>query len=1069
MSIEPEGLIHWQQDPWANRVARVTFEGISLRSFVVRVDAAFDLRPLNPFDFFTDDRCKTVPFVYPDGLERELAPFRQAGPPSEPLADFLESVPYRGSTIDYLVALNRSVADRVRYIIRNEPGIQTSEETLRIGSGSCRDSAVLLVDALRARGLAARFVSGYLIQLRDDGNIPGERKGVSRDVIDLHAWAEVYLPGAGWVGLDGTSGLLTGEGHIPLASAIQPELAAAISGTASLAAERFLFSMDVERLTHEPTARHPYTDAQWESVLRAGDAADAALDRAGVVLTSGGEPTWTSRAHPEQPEWETEALGETKLAAGLAMAAELQERLGQGALVLRSSGKQYPGESLPRWALRILFRRDGVPIWHDPSLQAVLSDGLSDGLSVRPGPAEPPADTVALSVDAPKVTTFRKQLVEHLAVEDCWVAGYEDPWHFARHEQDLPADLDVRSLQDAPDEARRRLASTLRRGLSRPVGYVLPLQWWAGRFITSRWAFRGDQMFLVPGDSPMGLRLPLDRLPGRSPLLPEVDPVYFEQPLRYAPADALPAGSPQQAISEQLLDEGGVLRTALCLETRDGVLHAFVPPMSSAEGFLALIAQIENAAKDAGLPVRVEGYPPPTDPRIETCMVTPDPGVIEVNMPVARSFRQHLRYLDLISDAANHAGLTTEKFQLDGRATGSGGGNHITLGGPTPLSSPFLTRPELLPSLLTYVQHHPALSYLFTGLFVGPTSQAPRIDEARHDSLDEVELAFAQLPADLRAASPSPPWLIDRLLRNLLVDVSGNTHRTEICIDKLYAPEGPSGRQGLVELRAFEMPPHMRMAAVQVALLRCIVARLLHEPYRKPLVRFGTALHDRYMLPYYLAADIRDVAEDLTRFGFAVEPSFFVPFLDYRFPVMGRLELDGVELELRSALEPWTTLGETPVGPAVARYVDSSLERLQLRVVGAVGERYKVTVNGFEVPLHPTRVQGERIAGIRFRAWQPPHCLQPTIPVHHPLRFDVVDTWAERSLGGCQYHVWHPHGRGFDQPPLTASEAAARRAQRFTREGHAPHPARPIPTTPHPSHPLTLDLRRWSRANRRDA
>lgn len=1048
LEVLPRCHLRWQHDPWGNRIARATFEAEErLDHLEVTVDLALDIRPVNPFDFYVDDRCERVPFAYPDGLAEELAPFLAVPPPNAALQAFIEEVPFEGYVVDYLVAFNAHVAKRVGYVIRTDPGIQTSIETLKKGRGSCRDSALLLVDSLRTRGLAARFVSGYLVQLADEGIIPDETKGVERDVVDLHAWAEVYLPGAGWVGIDGTSGLLAGEGHIPLASAVSPTLAAPVTGTASAPTTSFDFTMHVARLGHEPRPRRPYEPASWDAIVAAGAEVDATLSGAGLQLTCGGEPTFTSRLHPREPEWNTEAVGKTKRRQGQRLAAELGRRLAEGVLPLERMGKHYPGESLPRWSIELLWRDDGVPIWRDGSLLAFLGADQATGDDVVPR-----RERALVAAEVAGARRFGEHLARRLEVDPAGLQpAFEDPWHFVREEQRLPVDVDPLAADLDDGEERRRLAHVLDRGLTKEVGYVLPLAADGQRFRSTRWTFRRERLYLLPGDSPLGLRLPLEQLEGEE--LWPLDHTLPAPPLRFdprqekwQPAQAAPPLPPMP------------MRTAVCLEPRNGALYLFLPPLESAEAYLRLISAVEDVARELRQKVRIEGYPPPADARLRACLVTPDPGVLEVNLPVARSFADYVASMEVIADAANHADLSTEKYQIDGREVGSGGGNHITLGGPSTVESPFLLQPRLLGSLLRYLQHHPSLSYLFTGLFVGPTSQAPRVDEARHDALYELDLALSQLP---QRGESVFPWLVDRLLRHLLVDVSGNTHRTELCIDKLYAPEGLSGRQGLVELRAFEMPPHVQMAGVQLLLVRALVARFTKQLYEAPLLRWGSQLHDRFMLPHFLWRDLCDVVADLQRHGIALEADWFLPFVDYRFPVLGRLVAEDVELELRTALEPWPTLGEQPVGAAVARYVDSSLERLQVRVTGLVEGRHRIAVNGLELPLFRTDRVDESVAGVRFRAWQPPNCLHPSIPVHHPLRFDVVDTWGQRSLGACTYHVWHPEGRAFDDPPLTAFEAAARRAQRFTREGHAPWPVRLEPTTPAAEQPLTLDLRRY--------
>jgi len=1049
LDIKPGGLLRWQHDPWGNRIARVTFEkAADTRTFEVIVDATFDMRPINPFDFFIDDRCTEVPFEYPDGLGAELAPFLSSEAPSAKLSRFVDSVPFTGKTIDYLVALNQAVAAGVRYIIRNEPGLQTSEETLTIGSGSCRDSAVLLVDALRMRGLAARFASGYLVQLRDDGNIPGERKGVSADVLDLHAWAEVYLAGAGWVGLDGTSGLLCGEGHIPLACTVSPLLAAPLTGTSSQATTHFEVEMTVARVGHEPHPQRPYKPEEWTAIIATGASVDQQLNDAGLQLTSGGEPTWTSREHPEAPEWSTDAVGLSKWNQGLRLTRELRKRIGRGAVVLQRMGKQYPGESLPRWVLQLIWRHDDVPIWRDADRIAFGGISISDGDKPR----------VSTETEVRAAERFGETLAVAIGVEPLLVPGYEDPWHAIKTEADLPPDIDpTRADLDAPEE-RQRLARTLTRGMGQPLGFALPVQVWNAKWNASRWEFRRGRMYLVPGDSPMGLRLPLDRLRAADEPMMTADPVAMERPIDFDPRQPVLRRSTESSTAAV------GTRTALCFEPRDGVIHIFVPPLPDAESYLDLMAAIENTSNTLDMPVRIEGYPPPSDPRLRSLMVTPDPGVIEINLPVAYSFADYTEWMDLVADAANHSGLTLQKFQLDGRESGSGGGNHITLGGPTALESPFLKDPVLTGGVLRYLQNHPSLSYLFTGLFVGPTSQAPRMDEARHDALYELELALQQIDDGAQSVFP---WYVDRLLRNLLVDVSGNAHRTEVCIDKLYDPSGPAGRQGLLEFRAFEMPPHPQMAGAQMLLMRSLIARLAASPYKQPLVRWGTQLHDRFMLPHYLWSDFQDVVLDMRAHGIALELEWYRPFLDFRCPVIGTLQLPDVMLELRNALEPWPTLGEEAQGSITSRYVDSSLERIQVTAHGLMEGRHQVVVNGLALPMTPTGRAREYVAGVKFRAWQPPHCLQPHIGIHHPLRFDVVDLWGERSLGGCQYHVWHPEGRGFEHAPLTAFEAAARRAQRFTLDGMAPWPVRPTATTPSPEQPYTLDLRRFAQAQDR--
>jgi uncharacterized protein (DUF2126 family) len=588
-----------------------------------------------------------------------------------------------------------------------------------------------------------------------------------------------------------------------------------------------------------------------------------------------------------------------------------------------------------------------------------------------------------------------------------------------------------------------------------------------GAWQTGPWFLRGERCFLIPGDSPIGYRLPLESQPwvseGDYPYIHQPDPgqafprLKAHAELRHQSLHRTRPGEALKTVPLAKQSAAQLTRTALCAEPRDGKLYLFMPPLSQLDDYLELVTAIEATAADLGMPVVLEGYEPPADPRLAHFRITPDPGVIEVNIHPAADWGDLVERTTHLYEAAHQSRLTTEKFMVDGRHTGTGGGNHFVLGGATPPDSPFLRRPDLLRSLISYWHNHPSLSYLFSGLFIGPTSQAPRVDEARNDSLYELEIAFKQFP---QPGAGCPPWLVDRLLRNLLIDVTGNTHRAEFCIDKLYSPDGPTGRLGLLELRAFEMPPHARMSLAQQLLLRGLVARFWETPYApERLARWGTELHDRFLLPHFVRQDFNDVITELREAGYAFAPEWFDPHFEFRFPKYGDFAVKGMELEIRHALEPWHVMGEEGSPGGTVRFVDSSVERVQVKVSGMAPDRYALTCNGQRVPLQPTGRVGEFVGGVRYRAWQPPSCLHPTIGVHSPLVFDLADTWQNRSLGGCQYHVMHPGGRNFDSFPVNAFEAESRRLARFFRLGHTPGRLE-VPTGARSADfPFVLDLR----------
>ena len=1132
LTVEPEGhFVNWQQDAFANYLARLVFPE-PMTEFKVTVDLVTEMSVYNPFDFFLEPEAENYPFAYDEALKLELQPYLVTEPATPELAKFVASIDLaERRTIDFLVGINQRLQSDIGYVIRMEPGVQTPEQTLTLKSGSCRDTGWLLVQALRHLGLAARFVSGYLIQLKSDVKALDGPSGTEVDFTDLHAWCEVFLPGAGWVGLDPTSGLMAGEGHIPVACTPTPGSAAPVSGAIDECEVEFEHTMTVTRIFESPRVTKPYTEAQWTDVLALGAAVDIQLTADDVRLTMGGEPTFVAVGDRDGAEWNTDALGPTKRLFAQDLVARLRDHYGVGGFLHYGQGKWYPGEQLPRWALSICWRGDGEPCWHDPSLFA----------DEREAHAYTPADA----------RNFLTGLTHRLGVSDAHVqTGFEDTWYHLWRERRLPVNVDPFDAKLDDEVERIRLRRIFTQGLDHPVGYALPIKK-AGadapagvHWQTGPWFFRDARMYLHPGDSPMGWRLPLDSLPW----VKATDYPFHIESDPFSPRDALPAaavirsqyaahvigggfaeggtvalqaklfevgkagpaaasltlvsgkagataalaanraataaattlaGAKPDATPEPALGESAhwVTRTALVVEVRDprrsngpkaesqgkasGVLYVFMPPLEKLEDYLELLAAVEATAAAQKVKVVLEGYPPPRDPRLKILAVTPDPGVIEVNIHPAHNWRDLVEHTEFLYDAAWKSRLSSEKFMLDGRHTGTGGGNHFVMGGASPADSPFLRRPDVLGSLLAFWHNHPSLSYLFSGLFIGPTSQAPRIDEARNDQLYELEIALAEIEKNKAVyGQQMPPWLVDRTLRNILVDLTGNTHRSEFCIDKLYSPDSATGRLGLLELRAFEMPPHARMSIVQQLLLRALVSRFWTQPYRAELVRWGTELHDRFLLPTFVWQDFEHVVEEMQGAGFGFEAAWFAPHFEFRFPKVGDLQAEGVQLQLRSALEPWHVMGEEGSSSGTVRYVDSSVERIEVKVTGLINPRHVVTCNGVPVPLQPTGRVGEYVCGVRYRAWLPPTALHPSIGTDVPLTFDLVDRWMNRSLGGCQYHVAHPGGLSYATFPVNAFEAESRRLARFFTIGHTPGRMDVGQPTRSLEFPFTLDLRK---------
>ncbi len=1105
-------FINWQQDPFGNYQARVVFPE-KTQELVIDVELIADMIVINPFDFFVEEYAEEFPFAYKGQLAKELMPYLEIKESGPLLTGWLSTVDKsKKKIVDFLVYINQRLNKDIAYSIRMEAGVQSCEETIGKALGSCRDSAWLMVQILRQLGLAARFVSGYLVQLTADVKSLDGPSGPEADFTDLHAWTEVYIPGAGWIGLDPTSGLFAGEGHIPLACTPDYVSAAPVVGATDVCETTFAFENVVSRIHEDPRVTKPFTGEQWASINAIGYLVDEDLQKGDVRMTMGGEPTFVSIDDMESAQWNTAADGKEKRILSHDLIFRLREQFGPSGMIHYGQGKWYPGEPLPRWQYGLYWRKDGYPIWKDRHL--IAHEKTWKTYTVQ---------------DAER---FAYELAKHLAVSIENVSpAYEDVFYFLWTEGKLPANLDPlkTNLKDAIE--RRTLSQLLDKGLNSPAGYVLPIQWnhWNNKWLSCKWEFRRNYLFLVPGNSPIGLRLPLESLPMTATAkteveedqslfdeLPELDDYHETIHNRYGLVDdsGLPhlrlkqqretdifadkhydrfAGPRTPALSikkgneteapRELLFEVPTIKTALCVEERDGIIHIFIPPVHFLEHYLDLIASIEATASKLNIPVRIEGYEPPRDYRVERLVVSPDPGVIEVNIQPSGSWKELKHTIGTLYDQAHLSRLGTEKFMLDGRHTGTGGGNHITIGGAKPADSPLLRRPDLLRSLLSFWQHHPGLSYLFAGSFIGPTSQAPRIDEGRDEKLYEMEIAFDQVPEN----GYIPFWLTDRIFRHLLTDITGNTHRSEFCIDKLYSPDTSSGRLGILEFRAFDMPPHKEMSLLQMLLLRALIAAFWKKPYTQKLVRWGTELHDKFMLPYYVRQDIKEVVDYLNDAGYPFRPEWFDSFFEFRFARYGTVKLQDIEMEIRMGIEPWHVLGEEMSSSGTARFVDSSVERVQVKLSGMNGSRYVLLCNGCRVPLKETETKGEYVCGVRYRAWQPPSALHPTVGVDSPLVFDIVDTWNSRSIGGCTYHVSHPGGRSYDTFPINSYEAESRRHTRFWDHGHTQETLRPRPLlsivqhyieegrlpysidVPPPEisseYPATLDLRKFWKRN----
>ncbi|MCX6938050.1 MAG: transglutaminase family protein [Verrucomicrobia bacterium] len=719
-------------------------------------------------------------------------------------------------------------------------------------------------------------------------------------------------------------------------------------------------------------------------------AVENTLTTANVVLTMGGEPTFVPR-RPEGAEWATAALGPTKLGYARRFAQALIARARPGSVLLETSGKHYPGEPLPRWALLLQWLPSSdasAPLWSDPSL--LKSDG------------EPGTHTLA------EARVLVTALLSELA---------------------LPATSALPLSESVP-------ATEADTATTRASGWVVPLDHVDGAWRTDAWAeeLGAEALELIPGDSLAGLRLPL------------------------------------AALSETRL------RRALTAELCDGSITVFIPPLLH-EGYVALVQAIERAVKKCGLrDLVLAGYAPPYDAaRLPTIGFASDPGVLEINLTPCPDWCAYDDQLRDLYAAADAVGLCAQKFQLNGREVGTGGGAHLVFGGPTPETSPFFLHPSLLPSVIRYFQHHPALSYAFSGLYMGPSSQAPRIDESTYEALYELEIAC---DGAARLGTPANLQLFDLLFRDLLMDRSGNTHRAEISVDKLWNPFAGNGRLGLVEFRAFETYPDHAVQSLAALFVRAIIARLALAPLSARFIRWQGELHDKFFLPSFVWDDLQAVCEDLQIHGIPFQAKWLRPLWEWRFPAIGRFDLiakiapapdaakDAEPVEspfsilFRQALEAWPLLGESPNAGGVARTVDASMDRIEAHVTDVAAlEQGLLLVNGFPCAFRPA--DHGAAAGIRYRAFYLYPALQPHRPADAPLLLEWVDKASLTVVAAARWHSWNPRNASYSARPADAAEAAERRAERWEAWPHSLGQSRYIAKVDFaPESRYTLDLRR---------
>lgn len=984
VDAEPH-FINWLRDPFENHLARLDLPE-PVGSLDLTVEIVADLVPINPFDFLTEPYAAGFPFEYPAQLLKELQPYLQVEKPGPRLRRwFAELDATQATTLERLSDVNGRVHAAHTPVPGPVPTALDPEQLLDRDTCTCWEQAWLLTLSLRHLGLAARFACGYRVDLAADPS--------GNDSVAFHAWSEVFLPGAGWIGLDPATVLFTNETYLPLASTPDPMRARPILDSQRRLLDVHSERLSVRRLVPEP-ATWPYTTSQWSDIQALGRQVQRDHAELGLEATLGVSLTLTSPKNAEAPEWNFAALGDSKRDAARSLLARLQHRLAPGGVTQEGQGQWYAGEGLPRWRLGCFFRADGVPVWRDP---ARLGGGHGD---FTPGDARAMAESLADELGIARA---------------CVVAAFEDPLHEESRARAFPNP----AAGDLRDPARRReLAERLSEATGVATGFVLPLRWDHGaeRFVSGTWVFRRSRLYLIPGESSLGYRLPLGSLvddpEGQREAQMQRSPFEALDPLADYASDArAPDGVGLPPATEH------PPRTGLGVEARSGRLHVFLPPLSHLEHYLQLVAAIERAARANDVTVVIEGYDPPEDPRLLRFSLQPEAGVLRVTLPQTGAWDRQLELLSAAYAQARRCGLEPERVMEDGQRLPAGGGGRMTVGGTRPADSPWLVRPDILCGLIAYFQRHPSLSYFFAGPLVGDGGDAPRPDEGRDEAVYELSIALSRLSGKHAVG----PWYPDRVLRHLLADTKGDLKRAEIRTDQLYSPEQAGMRLGRVIIGAFETAPEERTAALQTLLLHGLLSRFARVGDDAKLVRWGTALHDRFMLPQALWQDLGSVISDLNDAGHPFQLEWFQPILALRFPVLGHVQLGAIALELQRAHEPWPLLAEEVSGGGMSRFLDMANERMQVRLSGLTPERYTLVCNDRSVPLQATGVHGEYVAGVRYKVWNPPATMHPTRPAVASLVFDLLDTWTGRVVGGCTYVprppvFWGPVG--IPAPPL---------------------------------------------------